>query len=874
MQLSNIPGKLVLPWATSGNKNDIPVASQIGITAGAASLTDGFPPLTMTPVAAGGVPPSGLDMNGILYEMSNILRWANAGGGYAYDSTFANDSHVGGYPKGARVMRSDGMGYWFNTVENNTTDPEAAGAAAAGWVPDYQAGATSVAMSGSSVTLTPAQYGKPLIIITGALSANLNLIFPALTQSWTVINNTTGGYSITAKTSGGSGITLGTISQIVGDGTNIYPANPDSVQIVTNVATLRNITPTLSRRIQTRGYYTDGDRGAGQYFAKVGAAPGTYVDDGGAVIVPNGGDGSSAWFLSIQGPVWAPCFGVKGDGSTDDTASIQKAINYAQSAGGQIVQLDDGSFKITDTLTITRPNTILRGFGGDMMHDAGSTVDAASKLIWYGASNGTVVDVRTPAVASNSKIFGSSVRDLEINGNAIAGIGLLIYSIFGGRFENVHSWNCKIASYKIASYVAGTIADAADLQNCTFTNCTYRNIDTAAVQNAHGFWLTSDNPGSAGANVSFNKFENCDGQVHTGRGWLYEDADNNLNFQPRVIRVTTTNPGIEIRGNTNTDSNHFFDPSVSGGTANSIRILGTASGYAINPTRCSFYMYDNGNGTQTPQMDAGCRAYSISDRGVIEKAIATSTAMSDGITDAIAAAAAMGNETLRVRNSSNNHIILEGGSNSWSVNLSPAGDLRFVRLAGTGLVNLGNGANVETSGENYFTGVQTTASAANAFLDNASSPVNRLLRSTSSIRYKKDIEDITDEFSGKVFDLRPVFYRSKAEADNSEWSYYGLLAEEVAEIEPRLVHWSYLPEHYDEVVTEKTVESFVETVGDDGIVTIEPRTEVIKSIKRVLKDDAKKVPDGVQYERLAVLLLAEVKKLNARVTELESKFNK
>ena len=127
MQLTNTPAKLVLPFANAGVKNTIPTASQIGITAGAASLTDGFPPLTRTPIAAGGVPPSGLDMNGILFQLSAILRWANAGGGYAYDAAFATDPNVGGYPKGARIMRSDGQGYWFNTVENNTTDPEAAG---------------------------------------------------------------------------------------------------------------------------------------------------------------------------------------------------------------------------------------------------------------------------------------------------------------------------------------------------------------------------------------------------------------------------------------------------------------------------------------------------------------------------------------------------------------------------------------------------------------------------------------------------------------------------------------------------------------------------------------------------------------------------
>lgn len=231
MQLTNTPGKLVLPFANAGAKNTIPTASQIGITAGAASLTDGFPPLTRTPIAAGGVPPSGLDMNGILFELSAILRWANAGGGYAYDAAFATNSNVNGYPKGARIMRSDGLGYWFNTVENNTTDPEAAGAAVAGWVPDFTNGVTAVTMTSANVTLTPLQYGKPIIVITGTLTANLNLIFPAIVNEWTVINNTTGAFTITCKTDVGTGLVVNTAALIVGDGTNIQSAITDAAAL-------------------------------------------------------------------------------------------------------------------------------------------------------------------------------------------------------------------------------------------------------------------------------------------------------------------------------------------------------------------------------------------------------------------------------------------------------------------------------------------------------------------------------------------------------------------------------------------------------------------------------------------------------------------
>lgn len=240
MQLNQAPDKLVLPFAEAGAKNDIPVDSQIGITGGAASLTDGFPPLTRTPLSAGGIPPSGLDMNGILYEMSAVIRWANAGGGYPYDAAFATDDNVEGYPKGARVLRSDGLGYWFNTVDNNETDPEAVGAAAAGWVPDFQAGSTAVTMTNANVTLTALQYGKPIIIITGLLTSNLNLIFPAIAKSWIVINNTTGAFTITCKTAAGTGVVVVNSQMIVGDGTNILKANGQPQILATTAGVLSN----------------------------------------------------------------------------------------------------------------------------------------------------------------------------------------------------------------------------------------------------------------------------------------------------------------------------------------------------------------------------------------------------------------------------------------------------------------------------------------------------------------------------------------------------------------------------------------------------------------------------------------------------------
>jgi hypothetical protein len=199
------------------------------------------------------------------------------------------------------------------------------------------------------------------------------------------------------------------------------------------------------------------------------------------------------------------------------------------------------------------------------------------------------------------------------------------------------------------------------------------------------------------------------------------------------------------------------------------------------------------------------------------------------------------------------------GSYSAAAYVQASGVHQFLVDSGTGsagtAVSFSTGQQISSTGQIFFPLISTTASAANAFLDSASSPANQLLRSTSSIRYKKDVEDIESaRIAAAVTGLRPIWYRSKAEADRKDWGWYGLIAEEVAEIDPRLVHWSYLPEDYQLVETQDAV----------GCVTA----------KQELKPDAQLKPDGVQYERLSVLLLAEIQNLRAKVDELAAKIDR
>lgn len=218
------PIQITVPFATSGLKNAIPAAANP--VTGNAGYDAGFPATNMTPKEAGGIPPFGQDFNGILFDITTAIQYLEAGMQFPYSSAFA--TAVGGYPLGAIVTRTDGSGFWRNTVPNNTTNPETFGA---GWAPEG-AGISTVAMSNANITLTALQAARPIIIITGTLTANLQLIFPTYQRQWLVVNNATGAFSVTCKTPAGSGVSIATgLSQsIYGDGTNIGSASATPTQ--------------------------------------------------------------------------------------------------------------------------------------------------------------------------------------------------------------------------------------------------------------------------------------------------------------------------------------------------------------------------------------------------------------------------------------------------------------------------------------------------------------------------------------------------------------------------------------------------------------------------------------------------------------------
>jgi len=120
------PGKIITPWAESGLKSPIPPAANPAT--GRAGFDQGFSAINMTAKEAGGIPPFGQDFNGIFFQITEILRYMQAGGRPTFDAALA--TAIGGYPKGALVLGSDGVSVYTNIVDSNISNPNSGGS---GW---------------------------------------------------------------------------------------------------------------------------------------------------------------------------------------------------------------------------------------------------------------------------------------------------------------------------------------------------------------------------------------------------------------------------------------------------------------------------------------------------------------------------------------------------------------------------------------------------------------------------------------------------------------------------------------------------------------------------------------------------------------------
>lgn len=359
------------------------------------------------------------------------------------------------------------------------------------------------------------------------------------------------------------------------------------------------------------------------------------------------------------------------------------------------------------------------------------------------------------------------------------------------------------------------------------------------------------------------------GFSRSGAGNAYVDlhANSGGDYNARLFRFSGTNGNLMLE-NAGTGDFYINTNGVTSFTANQgrIRLFGGGTSAGIN-------VLGSGNITGSPNSsyfyaNAAIKNDVSTSASIFASAVTTDTSASPVTLGELSHFAAVPGGTKGANTTITNQIGFIAGFNLTT------GTNNFGFL---GDINSANGRyNFYARGTaaNYFTGTiaslgsynATTASAANVNIDS----FGNIQRSTSSIRYKKDVEPIDPEAVDRiVLGARSVWYRSTCESDNQTWSWYGLIAEEVAELDPRLVFWGRPTK---QVLLREATEERLDSQGN----VLEPAREA--TYTNATDEDAELRPEGVAYDRLTVVLLNFVQRqqealdrLNASVQALQAK---
>ncbi|QNK57259.1 right-handed parallel beta-helix repeat-containing protein [Paenibacillus sp. PAMC21692] len=173
-------------------------------------------------------------------------------------------------------------------------------------------------------------------------------------------------------------------------------------------------------------------------------------------------------------------YGAVGDGTTDDRAAIQAAINAAQGDGGGVVFLPKGNYAVSSTLNITGHNVGICGVGGASVIKG---TFAAGNIIYFGGTTpgaGTINNffrdfTITSGVVktSGAALYGQHAQRSCIEGLKADDPGASGYNLYDGIVFNSFD-NCLVSNVQLFCSHAGLIAYGKSDQswgaNLWFTN--------------------------------------------------------------------------------------------------------------------------------------------------------------------------------------------------------------------------------------------------------------------------------------------------------------------------------------------------------------------------------------------------------------------
>lgn len=278
------------------------------------------------------------------------------------------------------------------------------------------AGKLAQAITSADVTLSDADARNAIIELSGTLTGNRNLIVPTRTKIYAVYNGTSGAYTVTVKTSGGTGVVVsqGTREFVYCDGTNVVRLAQAGL-VVEEVDASPSVSG-VTKIVVTNGSLTDD--GSGQVTISTGGGSGDVTEQGAYGSRPSA-DNDGDLYFSTDGAVvsrdkgsgngyshWGPVFLLNMSKTVSDFAWInQETATATDTAGGIVMTPPVGTGSSINLLKRTAPSTPYTITAGGILNAVG-TNSLRMGLCFRQSSDGKIVYHAFGYGGSNWKIEG------------------------------------------------------------------------------------------------------------------------------------------------------------------------------------------------------------------------------------------------------------------------------------------------------------------------------------------------------------------------------------------------------------------------------------------------------------------------------------
>ncbi len=283
----------------------------------------------------------------------------------------------------------------------------------------------------------------------------------------------------------------------------------ESCVVLATIAELRAMVTPVSGSV----YYVTDTMQEGHFYYD--AADTVSPDNTGLVLVSTSGNRFKRIY---DGPVNVKWFGAKGDGSVNDTAAIQAAINSLTSGG--VVFLPASTYIVSSTLSIPYPNVKIMGSGNSTVIKAANTSNYETMILASGLNGIEVADLVVDANHGNrislsirtvgiylASCIDSSVDNCTvqntIGGNGIPGVGIAL----GGASVRCRITSCILKDCGVAGKAADGVYTSGTqnlIMNCIAQNCTDTGfvIEKSSLSGIIGCTVKKCGAGAAITNAS------------------------------------------------------------------------------------------------------------------------------------------------------------------------------------------------------------------------------------------------------------------------------------------------------------------------------------------------------------------------------------